>query len=183
MKSMLCLTVPAVLLVVALAACAGTGSYETAPYKVLRSEGAYEVRAYPGLKVAATLRKGDDDSFMRLFRYIEGANEKKEKVAMTTPVFMEGGEMRFVVPEKSRTDTPRPSSDKVQVRELPARTMASYRFSGWRSDELEKKSLEELRSWMAANKLVAAGEPLFAYYNPPWTPGPFRRNEVLVPVK
>ena len=183
MKTLFWIAVPALILVVTLAACASTGSYETAPCKVVRSDGAFEVREYPALKVAVTSRKGDDDSFMRLFRYIEGANEKKEKVSMTTPVFMEGGEMRFVVPEKNKANTPKPSSDKVEVRELPARTVATYRFSGWRSDALEKESLEKLRAWMAANKLEAAGEPLYAYYNPPWTLGPLRRNEVLIPVK
>lgn len=174
---------PALLLIASLAACAGTGSYETAPFKALRSDGQFELREYPALKVAATSRKGDNDSFMRLFRYIDGANEKKEKVAMTTPVFMEGGEMRFVVPEKNRADTPKPLSEKVAVRELPARTVATYRFSGRTSDALEKESIEKLRAWMAANKIEGSGEPLFAYYNPPWTPGPLRRNEVLIAVK
>ncbi len=183
MKTLFWIAIPALLVAAGLAACAGTGSYETAPFKVLRSDGAFEVREYPALKVAATSRNGDNDSFMRLFRYIDGANETKEKVAMTTPVFMEGGEMRFVVPEKSKADTPKPSSEKVAVKELPARTMAIYRFSGWTSATLEKESLEKLRAWIKANKFEAAGDPLYAYYNPPWTLGPLRRNEVLIPLK
>ena len=182
MKILLWLLLPA-LIVLLVASCAGNGSYETAPYKVTRSDGAFEIREYPSLKVAATGRKGDNDSFMRLFRYIEGANETKEKIAMTTPVFMEGGEMRFVVPEKNKATAPKPSSDKVEMKELPARNVAVYRFSGWRSDSLEKESLEKLRGWMETNKLDGKGDPFFAYYNPPWTLGPLRRNEVLIPLK
>jgi hypothetical protein len=35
---------------------------------------------------------------------------------------------------------------------------------------------------MEGKKLVATGEPVFAYYDPPWTPGFMRRNEVMIPV-
>ena len=167
----------------ALPGCVGSGSYETAPFTVVSRDGDFEVREYPSLKVAATSRDGDDGSFMRLFRYIDGANERREKVAMTTPVFMEGGEMRFVVPEKNRADTPKPTSGSVEIRELPARRLAVHRFSGGRSTELEKEELEKLKSWMAQRNLAPAGEPVYAYYDPPWTPGPFRHNEVLVPVQ
>ena len=90
--------------------------------------------------------------------------------------------MRFVVPEKNRDTAPKPVSEKVEVKKIAARTVAVYRFSGWRSDELEKESLKELLAWMDANKLTPKGDAFFAYYNPPWTLGPLRRNEVLIPV-
>ena len=44
------------------------------------------------------------------------------------------------------------------------------------------KRERELRAWMAENKLVAEGDAEYAGYDPPWTPGPFRRNEVLIRV-
>jgi predicted transcriptional regulator YdeE len=179
------LTLPTITLVLALASCAGAGAgdYETAPYTVYRSDDSFELRQYPELKVAATVQKGEDDSFMRLFRYIEGANETKESISMTTPVFMEAGEMRFVVPEKNRKTAPKPASEKVEVKEVHARTVAVYRFSGWRSDKLEKESVEKLQSWMKTNGIQSRGDAFFAYYDPPWTPGPQRRNEVLIPVR
>ena len=39
-------------------------------------------------------------SFMRLFKFIGGTNESKQKISMTTPVFMEGEQnnMAFVMP-------------------------------------------------------------------------------------
>ena len=84
--------------------------YESAEYKVIESDGSFEVREYPDLMLVATDSKmdsqGRDGSFMRLFQYISGANEAEQKIAMTTPVFMEGEigksdvSMGFVMPKE-----------------------------------------------------------------------------------
>ena len=84
--------------------------YESAKYKVIESDGNYEIREYPDLMLASTTTKidaqGRDGSFMRLFGYISGANESKQKISMTTPVFMENdatdsnAQMGFVMPEE-----------------------------------------------------------------------------------
>ncbi|MBM3964868.1 MAG: heme-binding protein, partial [Planctomycetes bacterium] len=70
------------------------GAYESAEYKVIESEGKFEIREYPDLMLAATTTnldsQGRDGSFMKLFRYISGANENKQKISMTNPVFMDG---------------------------------------------------------------------------------------------
>ncbi len=184
MKTFLLVSLSLLAVTLLIASCSSArGGYETARYDVLRTDSAFEIRKYRELKVAATSNNADNGSFMRLFKYIEGANDKQEKLSMTTPVFMEAGEMRFVVPEKNKDVAPKPSSEKVEVKVMPARTVAVYRFTGRRSDKLEKEALEKLREWMKANKLESKGEPFFAYYDPPWTLGPFRRNEVLVPVE
>lgn len=165
-----------------IAACATSrAGYETAPYEVIRSDETFEIREYPELRIATTTRSDDDNSFMRLFRYIDGGNVKQEKIAMTTPVFMVDGKMAFVVPEKHKADTPAPSSDKVRVDTLKAQRVAVLRFSGWRNAESEKAAVEKLKGWMQQQKLTATGEPFSAYYDPPWTPGFLRRNEVLIP--
>ncbi len=53
--------------------------YASADYKVIESDGNIEIREYPDLMLAATDSQmdsqGRDGSFMRLFRYISGANE------------------------------------------------------------------------------------------------------------
>ena len=76
------------------AGCQATrAGYESAPYKVVRSDGKFELRDYPALTVVETPManpNGSDGGFMRLFRFITGANEGKQKIAMTTPVFMSG---------------------------------------------------------------------------------------------
>ena len=168
---------------IGIAACATSrAGYETARYKVIRTEGAFEIREYPELKIATTLRDADNSSFMRLFRYIDGGNAAKEKIAMTTPVFMADGKMAFVLPEKHLATTPVPASDQVKVDTMKPQRVAVYRFSGSRPQALEPQALEKLKAWMQQNKLQEAGAPFSAYYDPPWTPGFLRRNEVLIPI-
>jgi DNA gyrase inhibitor GyrI len=92
--------------------------------------------------------------------------------------------MNFVVPAAVATaGAPAPKAENVVLESMPARRVAVVRFAGSSNPELEKRKLAELRAWMETQGLAAAGEPFLAYYDPPWTPGPMRRNEVLVPVK
>ena len=131
--------------------------------------------------------QGDDGSFMRLFGYISGSNDQEQKVAMTTPVFMESdddddaqGQMGFVIPRKvSDARIPEPSSDNVQIRKRAGGKFAVIRFSGRLDGELLSDSENKLRSWMEDRELVPDGDAEIAGYDPPWTPGPFRRNEIL----
>ena len=165
-----------------LACAASRAGYETAPYKVIRTDGDFEIREYPELKIATTARESDNASFMRLFRYIDGGNASKEKIAMTTPVFMVEGKMAFLVPEKQKAATPVPASAQVNIDDMKAREVAVCRFSGSRPQKLEPLALAKLKAWMQQNKLREVGAPFSAYYDPPWTPGFLRRNEVLVPI-
>ncbi len=59
-------------------------AYESAEYSVLESDGNIELREYPDLMLASTKMgsrtQGDDGSFGRLFQYISGGNEDKQKV-------------------------------------------------------------------------------------------------------
>ena len=83
---------------------------------------------------------------------------------------------------RDRKDTPAPASAQVTVDTMKARRVAVYRFSGSQTKELEQQALSKLKTWMQQNKLQEAGAPFSAYYDPPWTPGFLRRNEVLVPI-
>ncbi|EMB16540.1 heme-binding protein [Rhodopirellula europaea] len=57
------------------------------------SDGDIEIRENPDLMLAATNSKmdtrGHDGNFIRLFRLISGNNDSDQKIAMTTPVFMQ----------------------------------------------------------------------------------------------
>jgi hypothetical protein len=170
------------------------GAYESAEYTVLESEGAFETREYPTLEVAATRMRfedqGGDGSFMRLFRYIGGKNADEQKIAMTTPVLMEKedddsiGKMRFVLPKKTiENGVPRPSDEGVEILKRMGGRFATIRFKGRTSSETFSDAEQRLRDWMTDQGLVGDGDAEFASYDPPWTPGPLRRNEVLIRIE
>lgn len=181
------LIIAAVLVVVG---CKTTrGGYESAPYTVVRSEGGIQIRDYPALTVVETpmapAGQGADGGFNRLFRFITGSNDTKQKIAMTTPVFMSGSgtnaSMAFVMPAKLKTtDVPKPKDEQLRVRELEAGRFAVLRYSGGRNADNEAQSLERLRGWMKAEGLKELSPPIYGYFDPPWTPSFLRRNEVMV---
>lgn len=89
-KMWLLLLILVVFIRLTLASCQVTrAGYESAPFKVVRTDGKFQVRDYPALTVVETLmasnKNGDDGSFMRLFAFITGGNEANQKIAMTTP--------------------------------------------------------------------------------------------------
>ena len=173
-----------------LVGCQATrAGYESAPYKIVRTDGKFQVRDYPALTVVETpmggSRSGDDGSFMRLFRFITGSNEAKEKISMTTPVFMSGSDsnatMAFVMPAKlAATQVPKPTDGSVKVRALEAGRFAVLRFSGGRNAKNESETLARLKAWMGAQGLKTVSVPVYGYFDPPWTPAFLRRNEVML---
>ena len=160
--------------------------YETPDYQVVEKDGAFEIRDYPALTVVSTpmQKRGEDGSFMKLFRFISGRNEHSQKISMTTPVLMTGtesGTMSFIVPKDvAEHGVPAPSSPDVTVSTKPAARYAVYRFSGPSKPEPSEAASKKLLSWATSKNLPISGSPLYAYYNPPWTPGFMRRNEVLI---
>ncbi len=183
------LSIVVVAVVLILAGCQVTrAGYESAPYKVVRSDGKFELRDYPALTVVETPMtrpNGSDGSFMRLFRFITGANDAKQKIAMTTPVFMSGNStnltMAFVLPANLQTaSAPKPADGAVTVRELPAGRFAVMLFSGGQDAKREAESLARLRAWLERERLISLSEPVYGYFDPPWTPSFLRRNEVML---
>ena len=157
--------------------------YETASYKVEKKEGSFEIRKYAAHKVASTSSSG---GFGTLFRYISGENKEKQKIAMTTPVFMPASgdgkqrEMQFVVPaDVAELGAPAPTASNVKIKTMPGGRYAALRFSGQLNAKTQKKKLDQLRAKLKEKGLKSIGSPIFAGYDPPWTPGPLRRNEVL----
>ena len=175
-------------------AMATRAGYETAEYEVIESDGSFEVREYPDLLLVATDSKmdsqGRDGSFMRLFRYISGANEAEQKIAMTTPVFMEGEmgnsdvSMGFVMPKEVAAEgAPDPKGEGVKLRERKGGRFAVIRFPGKLDSKLAKEKEAELRAWMKSQDLEGEESAEAAGYDPPFTPAALRRNEILVRLK
>ena len=168
-------------------------TYEAAEYRVVESDGVIELREYPDLMLASTPMKatadGDDSSFMRLFGYISGGNSADQKIAMTVPVFMardatnSDSSMGFVVPKQVAADgIPTPARDQVQIRQRKGGRFAVIQFSGRLSQSVVAEKECVLRSWMDEQGLRGTPSAETAGYDPPWTPGPLRRNEVLIRV-
>ncbi len=158
---------------------------ETPEYAVVKKDGKIEIRDYPELMVAtAPMKENMDNSFMTLFRFITGANEEKQKIAMTSPVLIrsekEKKTMSFIVPKETvEKGVPKPTGELVTVSKIQAARFVTLRFSGKRSSETEVKAVAALQTWMNEQKVEAKGQPVFAYYDPPWTPTFMRRNEVM----
>jgi hypothetical protein len=166
--------------------------YASAPYQVLRSDGKFELRDYPALTLVETpmpqAGKDADGGFMRLFGFISGGNEAKQKIAMTTPVLISGDKaartMAFVMPANMKPgQVPKPADGSVTVRELTAARFAVLRYRGGRNVQQEARSLAELKAWMAAQGLEVLSGPVYGYFDPPWTPTLLRHNEVMLQTK
>ena len=159
--------------------------YETASYRVVRQDGNFELREYPALTLAETPMRGMNGGFMRLFHFIGGENAAKKKIAMTTPVLIShagttNATMGFVMPASLGTNgTPAPTQSDVVVKQIPAGRFAVYCFSGGRSVKNSTNALAQLTGWLARQKISPQGEPVFAYFDPPWTLTFVRRNEVM----
>ena len=127
--------------------------------------------------------QGRDGSFMKLFRYISGANESEQKISMTTPVFMENDkadsevQMGFVMPKEVAVEgVPTPTGPDVDVRKRAGGRFAVLRFSGRLNAKLAKESEAKLRAWMETKGLIADDsaqtEPSQAVSKPPPTTRP-----------
>lgn len=162
---------------------------EKPKYKVLERDGKIEIRQYPPLRVAEIKRSGNRgkavrNAFRPLASYIFAKKREGEKISMTAPVTQQktGADwtVQFIMPSKySLSDLPKPDNAEVTLREIPARKRIAIQFSGKQTDELLAAKEKELRAWLKARGITPKGQPLYAYYNDPFTPGFMRRNEVL----
>jgi SOUL heme-binding protein len=173
-------------LISSLFAGCGKSTYESPAYQVIERDGAFEIRDYPELTLVSTHmeKRGEDGSFMKLFRFISGRNDHSQKISMTTPVLMSGtesGTMSFIVPKAvAKHGVPAPTNPDVSVSTTPPARYAAYRFSGPSKPGPSEAASRKLLDWAASKKLPFTSTPIYAYYNPPWTPGFLRRNEVLL---
>ncbi len=177
--------------------------HETPAYRVESQEGAIEVREYGGEIVAEVTVSGDRRSainrgFRILAGYIFGGNSASDKIAMTTPVAQSaqpesiemtspvaqsGSEgawtIRFMMPSKYTLETlPEPRNESIRFRRTDPQRQIVLRFSGAPSEATLAERVAELRSAAEARGLSIAGDPVFYFYDSPFTLPWKRRNEV-----
>ena len=181
---------------------------EEPPYQLDRTMGAVEVRTYAPRLAAQTEVEGEKQAalnkgFSRIADYIFGANVSRSSIAMTAPVVQvpasqkiamtapvvqtEAGanrwSVRFIMPKQWTMETlPAPVDERVKLVTMPARRFAVIRFSGSAGQAALDAKTSELQEFVRARGMTPQGEPLFAFYNPPWTLPFFKRNEVMLEV-
>ena len=187
-----------------------TSNAEQAKYSVLKKADGYEIRNYPAHIAAQTVVGGtsvNGDAFNTGFRiiagYIFGGNVKKESIAMTAPVVAQGPSEKiamtvpvtasakdnsqavsFVMPSGYTLATlPTPNDSRIKLVEVPEQKVAALRFSWYRTDIRFEKMRQQLFADLARDNVKTIGTPIFAGYNPPWTPPWMNRNEIMVQIQ
>jgi len=128
-------------------------------------------------------KKNASNGFSFLGGYIFGANARKQKIAMTSPVSMSLGNqpsMGFMVPKGIRKDDlPKPNLADITFKQEPKKTMAVITFSGWANDATIKEHKDGLIAILKANGIKHSDQFYCFGYNPPYDLF-FRRNEIAV---
>ena len=177
-------------------------SVPSVPYETLTRFDGVELRRYPPAVLAETTAPDQRTAFGRLFRYIDGANEAREEVAMTAPVATRstGTEVSMTAPVRTRGDetgvtmgfylpeeydaesAPVPTESGVRLVVEPERTVAATTFSWFATRGRVQRMHRALLDALDERGIEPRGEPMLHQFDPPWTPPFLRTNEVLVEV-
>lgn len=185
-----------------------TRAYKTPEpaFTVISQEGSIETRWYAPLIIAEVSVSGEryaaiNDGFKKLANYIFGNNTSQKKIAMTAPVMQKNEKIamtspvtvradhnqwvvQFVMPaDASLSNLPTPNNADVHLREIPQKKYIVIQFSGRNTEENLEEHLNKLYAYVKKNNISTQGEPLFAFYNPPWILPFLRRNEIMLEVK
>jgi effector-binding domain-containing protein len=183
---------------------------EEPDYAIVSKNSEYEVRQYGAVivaetKVVASFEKAGNEAFQILAGYIFGGNKSKTKIAMTAPVNQAVSEksekiamtapvnqsktstgylVQFTMPKSFTLDTlPIPNDSRVELRQIPARTVAVFSYSGSWSESRYQEKLTEFLEALKNNSVQIIGEPVLARYNSPFQLWFLRRNEIWVDIK
>lgn len=182
---------------------------EMPDYEVVYTDGSVEYRQYEPYIVAETVvknsssyRGSSNEGFMRLLRYITGANESQSDIAMTAPVQQtpasekidmtapvqrneteEGWRVAFMLPSSFTMDTaPTPTNNEISLRLIPKQLMAVIRYSGRWTERNFNRHKEELLESLEESNIKTIGVAESAAYDAPYVLPFLRRNEVMIEV-
>ncbi len=176
---------------------------EEPAYTVISKTSKYEVRKYGPLIVAQTTVTTDfenagNQAFRILAAYIFGANHSKTKIAMTAPVNQEkikmtapvtqsqeqsGFLVQFTMPKDYTLETlPTPNDSRVVLKEMPAKKVAVFLYSGSWSEARYQAKLNEFKEALKNDSVPTTGEPVLARFNSPFQLWFLRRNEIWIEI-
>ncbi|MEC8025509.1 MAG: heme-binding protein [Myxococcota bacterium] len=181
---------------------------EEPTFTVVQSYDQWELRQYaPTLEaqveVRGVFRSAVSQGFRLLADFIFGNNVSPtgngaQKIAMTAPVSaaprLQAGTpsddgarwvVTFTMPsEFTVASLPKPVNPRVTIHKNKGGLYAAIRFKGKIKSPGTWEGMEDtLRKAVKEQGLSAAGTVRTAQYDGPWVPGPFRRNELLLPVR
>ena len=169
---------------------------ETPAYQLIEKDGQFEIRKYDPMIIAITeinsnYRESTSTGFRRIANYIFGENDQNMEIAMTAPVISSSPvnndgiyDVAFVMPSKhSLSNLPDPNYNNVIVKEENLGKIAILRFGGWATEDKVIKYQKKLEMILIKKRYPINGDFMVAQYNSPWALPPFRRNEIMVPIK
>tara|TARA_B110000444_G_scaffold91827_1_gene86761 strand:- start:694 stop:1263 length:570 start_codon:yes stop_codon:yes gene_type:complete len=158
-------------------------------YNMLRVIEEVEIRQYKPLLFASyhsNSTLSDKNLYFRVLAdYIFGANEKEEKIAMTSPVVIKlfnNKEMLFRMPANyTKKNIPKPNNKKIEFISTNYNQKAVIKYSGYSNEKKESKKIEELKTILDKNNIKHNNEFELFVYDPPYQ---FfnRRNEISVTI-
>lgn len=168
-----------------------TSDIEMYSYKVLKKYDLFEIRKYDAANFSYVTMKTDsykessNSGFRSLAGYIFGGNEKKESIAMTSPVVMNLDEtvtMQFMIPAKyNLDDLPKPNNPDVKFKTEKEKFLATIAFGGWSNDKKITEYTAKLKALLKENGITHLNNFSYFGYNPPFQLIN-RRNEIAVEI-
>lgn len=181
-------------------------------YKVLKTDGDFEVRRYEKQLIAKITMHGmsfdyfREHAFEKLADYIFEGNTKNkniamtapvmhehglgEKVSMTSPVYQEETEagiwtMSFILPKEYTLETaPQPRNNHITLEEVEPFEVACVSYSGHNSIDKIKMHERQLAAWLIEHsEYVPTGKYMIAQYDAPFVIPFLRKNEIQVKLK
>jgi len=154
----------------------GVTGTEEPKYSLLKAGADYEIRSYQPYVVAQVDSSDSNSTFRVLAEYIGVFGEPKnqsrqamamtapvitvpQKMEMTAPVFSDKETMSFVLPfeYQSISQCPVPTDKRIELKEIPARIVAVYPFSGWYSPDVGQQHFQTFYSELIAEQVIPDG--------------------------
>ena len=184
-----------------------TSNVEHPKYKTLSSFKNIEIRQYkPAIiaevEVSGTRKEAINKGFKLLANYIFGNNTTQSSISMTAPVQQADSTkismtapvtqiqnekswlVRFFMPSEYTIQTlPKPNNKLIKIKQFPEKKYAVIRFSGFSTPSKLESNTIKLKNFIAKNNLETSSEPIYSFYNPPWTLPFLRRNEIMIKIQ
>ena len=162
---------------------------ETYAYTIIDSYETFDIRQYEASLFTSVeipsnnYRETSSKGFSILAGYIFGANDKEEKIAITSPVAMslkDSTTMLFLVPKKyTRDNLPTPNDSSIEFKNIPEKRVAAISFGGWASDSKIASFKKKLIAALNTKGIQHTDNFYFLGYNAPMEVFN-RKNEIIV---